>query len=1114
MNLRSTVSSLFNIRPGEGKFVALLLSHSFFVGITIGFFLTAASAIFLAEFDASMLPYVNILSAIVVTLAGFIHSKAVKRFSARSFLIGTLAFLTLFICAIHFGIWLTNARWLIFGSLIWFRVVMVLLYSEFWGLAARLFNVRQGKRLFGLIGSGEFFARILGGLSTPLIISFTGTPNLLLIAASGLVFSLVILFIIIRKAPERFSPSQEEKPKTTKTSANLLQNRYVLLIFCMFVLSVVGTYFIDFVLFDQTKLRYSDQDELARFFGLFFGIATFVVFLFTTFLSGRLITRYSLKFGLLVLPVVCMAGILSVAFTGTVFGYIGIFFWLVVFTKFCEEVLKGAFYKPSVRVLYTPIRSDQRLAAQVAIEGRGMPIGVGIAGVILLIYTWIGFSKITYLAYGILGILILCIALSILVFREYLVVLMQALTKRSLSDPSLSLADSSSVAVLQQGLASPHVGVVLYSLDILEEIEPESFPSVLQDLLGHPEREVRLDVLRRIERLDMSSAAQAIRQRVKYETSTSVRGVSLRTLAALGDPEVFDEIYAYLEDPDPLLRRGAMVGFLRSGELEGILAAVEKLIPLVNSPNPVEREFAAQVLGEGGIRSFYRPLLKLLQDKTLQVQRAALIAAGKVQHPKVWPVVVENLVSPKLRTAAVAALVAGGEAVLPELQAAFTKEGQAREVLIRLARICGRIRGKNTIALLRNHLAFPDEQVRSQVLIALSQCGYRAGDDEKVSIQQHIQVEVAHATWTLATLVDVGDDETVWLLKQALHNNLIHHRTRLFLWLSFLYDSRLILQARDNLMYASIDTLSGDRRACALEIIDVLVSPELKAMLMPLFDDLDPTQRLQRLNAIFPQQRLNRNQRLQEIITEPNEWLNPWSKTCALYTVVQVSAVELAETVVSALSVPDRLVRETAAWTLFRLNPGLYDRYAVKLAQDPNPQIFRAIKQLETEQKGEKVMLSTVEKVMRLKAVSFFSETPEEVLAEVASMLEELEISSGETILKKGDTGNAMYMIVEGQVRLHDGERNVTDLGENDVFGELSLLDPGPHPASVTALTDTRLLCLEQETFYELIEDHSTVAWKIIQILARQLRRAQAQVRPGRPTGDVLSEIHEKLTKT
>ena len=138
-------------------------------------------------------------------------------------------------------------------------------------------------------------------------------------------------------------------------------------------------------------------------------------------------------------------------------------------------------------------------------------------------------------------------------------------------------------------------------------------------------------------------------------------------------------------------------------------------------------------------------------------------------------------------------------------------------------------------------------------------------------------------------------------------------------------------------------------------------------------------------------------------------------------------------------------------------------------------------------------MLSLLEKVILLKTVSFFSEVPEDVLVEIASVLEELEIEAGETIIKKGESGGSLYIIADGKVRVHDERRTITILGESNVFGEFSILDANPRSASVTALEDTRLFRLDQDPFFELIDDHSTIARRIMQVLVRYLRQAHNQ---------------------
>ena len=96
-------------------------------------------------------------------------------------------------------------------------------------------------------------------------------------------------------------------------------------------------------------------------------------------------------------------------------------------------------------------------------------------------------------------------------------------------------------------------------------------------------------------------------------------------------------------------------------------------------------------------------------------------------------------------------------------------------------------------------------------------------------------------------------------------------------------------------------------------------------------------------------------------------------------------------------------------------------------------------------------MLLTIEKVLILKTVSIFADTPEEILADVAALLEEVNVAAGETILHKDDVGRCMYIIVDGRVRVHDGDQLIAYQGARDIFGELAVLDAEPRSASVTA---------------------------------------------------------------
>jgi AAA family ATP:ADP antiporter len=1119
---------LFNIRPGEGRLVGLLLLHSFLIEIPTLFIGTASYALFLSKFGAEALPYLYISNALILPGVGFIYAKLEGRLSFAQLLLANLGFMLGMTIIFRLGLSLSQGSWLLLAFAVFYEVNRVLSNLEFWGLSGRLYDVRQGKRLFGLIASAGMVAAMIGGLLTPLLVEWLGLVNLLFLAAAGLLGALLSLIYITRlyagplTAAPLESADQTNKPQATAIS---LKNRFIILLISLTVVSILSYYFIDNAFYDLAETRYPGETELAGFIGIFGAMSSFITLVSQIFLTGWLVSRYGLLAGLLILPLADAVGIAAIAIAGTSFGPGVLVFWLMVITKLIDESWSMAIQLPVMQILYQPLPPQQRLRAQTIIESAIQPLANGAAGLALLFLS----AGAVQLAYAVLFILAAWITLALLLGREYPLRLRQALTKRSLNGAAMTRPDRSSLAVLEQGLTSPQASVVIYTLDLLEEVAPDMLPTALLPLLNHRAGEVRLEALQRIERLNVTSVLPTVRKRIKYEGSVRVRGASLRVLAALGDAEALEEVYPYLEDADARLRQGAMVGLLRSGDLAGILAAGEMLNQLVNSADPARRQFAAQALGEAGITSFYRPLVKLLQDEALPVQRAAVVAAGKVKHPALWPFVVKSLASAKVRTAGMTALVAGGEAVLPQLSVAFGKNGsgpeglpgslfagQERGVMIRLARICGRIGGAKAVVLLHSHLNFPDTEVRTQVLLALSRCGYQAEVEAQPAIHQEISAEVAGAAWTLAALLDLTEEPrlagqpAVSLLTAALNQTLAQHRKRLFLWLSFIYDPRLIRQVQDNLNQALTE-----KKSYALEIMDVRVAPALKTLLMPVFDDLAPAQQLQHLNGTFPQPRLDYKMRLGDIIARPAAWLTPWPQACALYVMAQLSAAELAEAVIPALSAPDPLVRETAAWTLSRLDPALFERHRPGLRVDPSPQVVRAIKQLETMPPGEGAMIATVEKIIRLKSMDLFAETEEEVLADVAAILEELEVAAGETFLQKGDVGSSLYIIIEGRVSVHEGERKLAELGENDIFGELALLDPAPRSAAVTALADTRLFRLDQEPFYELLEDHTEVARKMLQILARRLRRTSEQTPPGRELiNDLLDGLQEKLARS
>jgi len=128
------------------------------------------------------------------------------------------------------------------------------------------------------------------------------------------------------------------------------------------------------------------------------------------------------------------------------------------------------------------------------------------------------------------------------------------------------------------------------------------------------------------------------------------------------------------------------------------------------------------------------------------------------------------------------------------------------------------------------------------------------------------------------------------------------------------------------------------------------------------------------------------------------------------------------------------------------------------------------------------------EKVLILKSLSIFSETPETILSEVAPLMKEEEVEANHTLFNEGDVGDCMYVIYKGEVKIHKGKAILAILKEKEVFGELSLLDSETRSASATTHTDCFLFKIDQEPFYELLETRPEVAKGFIKILCQRLR--------------------------
>ena len=138
----------------------------------------------------------------------------------------------------------------------------------------------------------------------------------------------------------------------------------------------------------------------------------------------------------------------------------------------------------------------------------------------------------------------------------------------------------------------------------------------------------------------------------------------------------------------------------------------------------------------------------------------------------------------------------------------------------------------------------------------------------------------------------------------------------------------------------------------------------------------------------------------------------------------------------------------------------------------------------------EITMYSTLEKTILLKTVNLFQTIPTEDLSKVAQIAEEEQFGANIPLFAEGDFGDSLYIVVDGDVKIHKGDRHIASLGKGACLGEMALLDQEPRSADVTMETDATLLKITQEDFYEIMSSNMEIMQGIVKLLTGRLRNA------------------------
>ena len=621
-----------DVRPGEG--LPVLLSF-LYVACVVAALLMAKpirNGLYLQEYG----PYALVYAYAVVPLALWafvpLYTALAARVGTRLATIGTLTFFSLNVLAFWAAFLWAPFRLLSAVFFVWVNCFAVIAPVQAWNFANSLFDARQARRLFGVIGAGASFGAVAGGLLARYLVGpVGGTVNLLLVLAALLLASAVIVAVAATRLRRRGSVVRRRQPPLPfrETLAAIKASPYLRLLAALVLLVAIATQWTTFQLSVVANQEFGgDADAITRFFGTFNFIIGGTGFLLQVLLTGTLLRRLGVTAVVMVLP-------LALAF-GSALIFVFPVFVAVLLTNATDQGLRFSLDKAAYELLYLPIAPGQRQSIKNALDIIGNRIADALGGVLLGLATG-GFLMLPGAGFGIRGTAAITFAITLawvaVVWRlrgAYVAAIEASIHQHRIDTErtSASKIGASLRETLAVRLQSPEPALVREALDTIARLKVPAPSGLLHGLLTHQDAGVRARALAVLAAAGDRTAAPSA-ERLMRDPDLNVRTQALLYLSRGGgfDPLQRIEELGTFQD---FSIRAAMVAFLAApGRTRNEDAARVLLEQMAASDEPRDRAEAARVLAI--IPDPPADLLtRLIQDEDVNVAEQAMTTAHSV----------------------------------------------------------------------------------------------------------------------------------------------------------------------------------------------------------------------------------------------------------------------------------------------------------------------------------------------------------------------------------------------------------------------------------------------------------------------------------------------------
>ena len=360
----SFLERVFGLKPHE--FVAVAWSFAYFFCVLSSYYIVRPVRETMAVGSGPQtIPYLFIGTFVAMMFATSIFGWVASRFARRVFLPWVYLFFSaniaifwiLFTQAVDSG---ESTVWLGRAYFVWVGVFNLFVVSVFWSFMADIYTREQGRRLFGLISAGGSIGALLGGIATSAIVTTIGTHNMLPIAGTLLLLSLICItqlrtWVISEHEDEINATAASDKPlggSTFSGITHMLSSKYFIAIgITSLIASTLGAALYMFTA-ELVEIGIPNPDEQTRFFSNVNVAANSLTLIFQAFVVRHVVGRFGIGRALVLMPIVSAVGFILLAMDPVLA--------VVAILTVARRAIGFGFSKPGTDMLYSVVTPEEK----------------------------------------------------------------------------------------------------------------------------------------------------------------------------------------------------------------------------------------------------------------------------------------------------------------------------------------------------------------------------------------------------------------------------------------------------------------------------------------------------------------------------------------------------------------------------------------------------------------------------------------------------------------------------------------------------------------------------------------------------------------------------------